>query len=126
MLKPPLAALGIPDEALNDREVEDLFQKLYGDTMVFIMAHELGHLFHKHSANVSMERSRQQESEADAFAVELMARLHAPQSEGDLAPTSAHYRRLAYDELLAQQLAMAQRKAERRREPAARVAACTR
>src|SRR6185437_16956550 len=30
-------------------------------------------------------------------------------------------RRLAYDELLAQQLAMAQRKAERRREPAAKV-----
>jgi len=76
--KLPLAALGIPDEAQDDREVEDLFQKLYGDTMVFIMAHELGHLFHKHSANVSVERSRQQESEADAFAVELMARLHAP------------------------------------------------
>jgi ATP-dependent DNA helicase RecG len=52
-----------------------------------------------------------------------LARLHAPETEADIAPTSAHYRRLAYDELLAHQLAMAQRKAERRREPAAKIAA---
>ncbi|MFI4965962.1 MAG: ATP-dependent DNA helicase RecG [Caulobacterales bacterium] len=54
---------------------------------------------------------------------EALARLHNPETEADLAPTSPHYRRLAYDELLAQQLAMAQRKAERRMEPAARIAA---
>ena len=52
-----------------------------------------------------------------------LARLHAPEIEADLSPASPHYRRLAYDELLAQQLAMAQRRAERRREPAAKVAA---
>ena len=74
----PLAALGVPDSALDSPEVEGLFQKLYGDAMVFIMAHELGHLFHGHSANVGLDQSRQQESEADAFAVELMARMHAP------------------------------------------------
>jgi ATP-dependent DNA helicase RecG len=54
---------------------------------------------------------------------EAMARLHEPQTEADLALTAPHRRRLAYDELLAQQLAMAQRKAERRRSPAARVPA---
>jgi ATP-dependent DNA helicase RecG len=54
---------------------------------------------------------------------EALARLHAPESEADLSPAAAHRRRLAYDELLAQQLAMAQRKAERRRHPAARIAA---
>ena len=53
---------------------------------------------------------------------EAIERLHHPQSEADLSPVSPHARRLAYDELLAQQLAMAQRKAERRREPAAKVA----
>ena len=53
---------------------------------------------------------------------EALARLHNPESEADLSPTSGHYRRLAYDELLAQQLAMAQRKAERRKEPAAKIA----
>ena len=52
-----------------------------------------------------------------------LARLHEPQVEADLSPSSPHCRRLAYDELLAQQLAMAQRRAERRREPAAKVAA---
>jgi ATP-dependent DNA helicase RecG len=54
---------------------------------------------------------------------EALERLHEPESEADLSPLSVHYRRLAYDELLAHQLAMAQRKAERRREPAARIAA---
>jgi ATP-dependent DNA helicase RecG len=54
---------------------------------------------------------------------EALARLHGPQSEADLAPLSPHKRRLAYDELLAHQLAMAQRKAARRREPAARIPA---
>jgi ATP-dependent DNA helicase RecG len=49
---------------------------------------------------------------------EALERLHAPRSEADLAPQAAHMRRLAYDELLAHQLAMAQRKAERRAEPA--------
>jgi ATP-dependent DNA helicase RecG len=52
-----------------------------------------------------------------------LQRLHEPGSEADLSPLSVHYRRLAYDELLAHQLAMAQRKAERRREPAATVPA---
>ncbi len=54
---------------------------------------------------------------------EALARTHNPQGEGDLSPLSLHRRRLAYDELLAHQLAMAQRKAARRREPGARVAA---
>ena len=50
-----------------------------------------------------------------------IGRLHAPSGEADLSPLAPHMKRLAYDELLAQQLAMAQRKAERRRTPAARV-----
>jgi ATP-dependent DNA helicase RecG len=54
---------------------------------------------------------------------EALERLHNPESEADLSPLTPHHRRLAYDELLAHQLAMAQRKAERRREPAAKIAA---
>lgn len=53
---------------------------------------------------------------------EALARVHHPESDADLSPLSVHRRRLAYDELLAHQLAMAQRKAARRREPAAKVA----
>ncbi len=52
---------------------------------------------------------------------EALVRLHAPAGEIDLAPQTPHIRRLAYDELLAHQLAMAQRKADRRREPAAKL-----
>lgn len=54
---------------------------------------------------------------------EALARMHGPESDADLSPLSVHRRRLAYDELLAHQLAMAQRKAARRREPAARIPA---
>jgi len=54
---------------------------------------------------------------------EAVTRLHHPDAEPDMDPGAPHRRRLAYDELLAQQLAMAERKAERRREPAAKVAA---
>ena len=44
--------------------------------------------------------------------------LHAPERQADLSPASLTRRRLAYDELLAHQLAMAQRKGVTRAEPA--------
>jgi ATP-dependent DNA helicase RecG len=53
---------------------------------------------------------------------EALELLHGPRSEADLSPLALHRRRLAYDEFLAHQLAMAQRKAARRREPAAKIA----
>lgn len=53
---------------------------------------------------------------------EALVQTHAPQSEADLAPQTPHARRLAYDELLAHQLAMAQRKSDRRAAPAPTIA----
>ncbi len=47
-----------------------------------------------------------------------LERFHNPQTDADLSPLSPHRRRLAYDELLAHQLALAQRKAARRSQPA--------
>jgi ATP-dependent DNA helicase RecG len=49
--------------------------------------------------------------------------VHHPQGDLDLSPQSVPRRRLAYDELLAHQLALAQRKATNRAEPAAVIAA---
>ena len=49
---------------------------------------------------------------------EALEALHSPTSEADLSPLSPVRRRLAYDELFAHQLAMAQRKADRKAEPA--------
>lgn len=54
---------------------------------------------------------------------EALAAMHAPVSEADLSPLARPRRRLAYDELLAHQLALAQRKASRRSTPGPRIAA---
>ncbi|HEX4096675.1 MAG TPA: DEAD/DEAH box helicase, partial [Caulobacteraceae bacterium] len=49
---------------------------------------------------------------------EALQTLHAPESDADTLLHTPQRRRLAYDELFAHQLAMAQRKGARRREPA--------
>ncbi|RYF88902.1 MAG: DEAD/DEAH box helicase, partial [Caulobacteraceae bacterium] len=49
---------------------------------------------------------------------EALDQLHNPGSEADIAPLGSGRRRLAFDELLAHQLALAQRKAARKSEPA--------
>ena len=49
---------------------------------------------------------------------EALERLHAPEHAADLEAGAPHRRRLAYDELLAHQLAMNKRKQARRAEPA--------
>ena len=55
--------------------------------------------------------------------LKAMQALHAPKGEADTALQTPHRRRLAYDELFAHQLAMARRKAARRREPAPAIGA---
>jgi ATP-dependent DNA helicase RecG len=52
---------------------------------------------------------------------EAFAAAHNPAGEADVHLLSPHRRRLAYDELLAHQLALAQRKASRRAQPAPRI-----
>jgi len=71
----PRDALGIPDDATSNARVDRQFQRIFGSAIVFVMGHELGHLYHQHATNVSPERSRQQEEEADRFGLELMRRV---------------------------------------------------
>jgi len=52
---------------------------------------------------------------------EALALLHTPSSEADIAPSAPSRRRLAYDELLAHQLALGQRKKARQAEPAPKI-----
>jgi ATP-dependent DNA helicase RecG len=52
---------------------------------------------------------------------EALETLHNPRSEADLAPQSVFRSRLAYDELFAHQLSMAERKQARRKQPAAAI-----
>ena len=56
---------------------------------------------------------------------EALVSLHTPQFEHDLTEQTPQLRRLAYDELLAHQLAMAQRKVAQRRSPSAKIPAST-
>ncbi|MDP8915691.1 MAG: ATP-dependent DNA helicase RecG, partial [Pseudomonadota bacterium] len=53
---------------------------------------------------------------------EALEKLHASEDAAALTPGAAERRRLAYDELLAHQLALARRKSERKAEPARRIA----
>ncbi|MFH2046785.1 MAG: M48 family metalloprotease [Pseudomonadota bacterium] len=73
---PPLAALQIPDDALNDKRVDSLSQKILKSAMVFIMAHELGHHYYHHPGyDIPLDQARQNELQADNFAMELMRRI---------------------------------------------------
>ena len=73
----PLSVLGVPQDADSDPAIDSLYQKIVGSILVFVMAHETGHLFYNHRADVDAAQSRLQESEADAFAIDLMARIGA-------------------------------------------------
>ena len=73
---PPLTALGVPADAWHDPAVNNLSLRLRNSAYAFIMAHELGHIARKHRAyaDITMAESRRQETEADAFALDLLSR----------------------------------------------------
>jgi hypothetical protein len=61
----PLRALGVPDAAADDNRALSLFNSM----RAFILAHEIGHVLHRHSCSMVAY-----ENEADAFALDVMAR----------------------------------------------------
>jgi hypothetical protein len=74
---PPLEALQIPANALDDPRVDELALGHFVTARTFLLAHELGHVLHRHAAH-SYEQSRQNEREADRFAFQLMERTPLP------------------------------------------------
>lgn len=76
----PLEALHIPANAMQDTDVQSLWQKFFNTSVVFILCHELGHIRYKHQgySTVSPEKARQNEAQADAFALDLMSRIGDP------------------------------------------------
>ncbi len=88
---PPLEALKIPSNAFDSPGVTDLYDKLFNSSIMFIMAHEIGHIRYRHKhaerrktetkaqyQKRKYEKSRKDETEADEFALELMRRIKMP------------------------------------------------
>ena len=74
---PPLAALQIPANALDNPRVDSLSQKLLKSGLLWVLIHELAHVRYKHPGydEVSADQAQQQETEADRFATEIMRRI---------------------------------------------------
>lgn len=74
----PFEALGIPSNVLADKEVNNISIHYLNSFRTFILAHELAHIAHQHQSyhRISQVHAREQEREADAFALDVMARLH--------------------------------------------------
>ncbi len=71
----PLTAYGLTDAIYADKRVLDVNQKILASTICFLLAHELGHIALKHRAGADAVHSQQQEREADAYALDIMAYL---------------------------------------------------
>jgi hypothetical protein len=76
-LWPPPKALGIPESAAKEPKVLDARNEILSKTILFIMAHELGHVVQGLSAHRSGVAAdiRQAEAAADLFAVDLFGRM---------------------------------------------------
>lgn len=76
----PLKALCIPANALDDPAVDDLAQKILKGQVFFVLAHELGHVLYQHPGydGVARTETRRNEAQADAFALDIFARIGEP------------------------------------------------
>ena len=66
----PLKAFGLSRAIYQDEFVRDVARKTAATTLFFILAHELGHLFHNHVPGLQGPASIAQEKQADAFALD--------------------------------------------------------
>jgi len=78
----PLDTLGVPRTAINDPVVDDVAQKILKSVIFFVAAHEYAHVMYQHKNYnvITAMVAQQQESEADAFALEVMRRIGVPPS----------------------------------------------
>lgn len=76
----PLEALGVPDGFFDDNDgvdtaAETMALSFFNEARAFIIAHELGHIRYNHSsAGASFAQLQQHERQADAFALDALAR----------------------------------------------------
>jgi hypothetical protein len=73
---PLLSAVGIPDDARKNGDIEQRYFFAFNHLRTFLLLHELGHVYYRHGTS-NMERQAQEE-QADMFAFEGLLRLQAP------------------------------------------------
>ncbi len=75
-LLPVFRTLGVPNNARDEPAVANRADRDFGNTIVFLLAHELGHALKKHRTDLQDPvQKRKQEIEADQFAIEVMRRI---------------------------------------------------
>jgi hypothetical protein len=75
-LPPVFRTLGVPDNAREESAVANRTDRNFGNTIVFLLGHELGHALKKHRTDLrDPVQKRTQEIEADQFAIEIMRRI---------------------------------------------------
>lgn len=75
-LLPVFRTLGVSDNARDEAAVTSRADRDFGNTIVFLMAHELGHALKKHRTDLQDPvQKRKQEIEADQFAIGVMRRI---------------------------------------------------
>lgn len=73
---PLLSAVGIPDDARKNRDIEQRYFLAFNHLRTFLLLHELGHVYYRHGSS-TMGRQAQEE-QADMFAFEALLRLQTP------------------------------------------------
>jgi hypothetical protein len=71
----PFDAFKLDSRIYDDERVKNISNKLLNSSIVFLLAHELGHIAHNHQGGLSGIRSQTQEREADEYAFDIMAQI---------------------------------------------------
>jgi hypothetical protein len=77
----PRTALQIPPNATDDPRVDLISGKILNESLSFILLHEVGHVLFRHPGygpGVPRERARENEDQADRFALEVLRRVGQP------------------------------------------------
>ena len=79
----PVTALRIPPRATEEPRVATAFDQILNHSITFLALHEMGHVLYQHPGygpGVPRARARENEDEADRFALEMLRRVGQPVS----------------------------------------------
>ena len=79
----PITALRIPPKAADDSRVSTIFEQILNHSVSFVLLHEMAHVLYQHPGygpGVTRTRARENEDEADRFALEVLRRVGQPVS----------------------------------------------